>query len=165
MKKLILSFYIFISLCTLGQAQTIPTPAVQKLRLLIESAKTGFKDNTGDLIREDKTKKINFYKTKKETAGAQTFIYKSTTGDPAPVYVITYNLKGMEPTMMTMVMTIVDQYIDELNVMIQSGNYTGRDYKDEQGMDITEMKDKKGNHILDYGSDKETQNIYIFGLK
>lgn len=67
--------------------------------------------------------------------------------------------------MMTMVMTIVDQFIDELNVMIQSGNYTGRDYKDAQSMDITEKKDKKGNRILEYGSDKETQNVYIFILK
>ena len=165
MKKLILFLSIFISLGNVSYAQTTPSPAVQKLRELIESAKTGFRDDTGDLIRQDKTKKINYYKTTKATAAAQTFIYKSTTDDPAPVYVITYNLKDMETTMMTMVMTIVDQYIDELNIMVQSGNYVGRDYKDAQGMDITEVKDKKGNHILDYGSDKETQNIYIFGLK
>ena len=166
MKKMIFFLFIgFISLHGNIYAQAKPSPAILELRALVQSAKTGFKDDTGELLKEDKENKINYYKTKKETTAAQTFIFKTMGTDAAPVYVITYHVKGMDAMMMGLVFKIVDQYIDELNLMVQSGDYTGRDYTDDQGMAITEMKDKKGNHILDYGSDKETQNIYIFGLK
>ena len=166
MKKTIsVLFTIFILLQTNIYAQDAPSPAVAQIRQLIKSAKTDFKDDMGTLIQEDKDTKISYYETKKPTAGAQTFIYSSSNPDVTPMYVINYDVKAMDTSMLGLLMVIVNQYIDELNVMVKSGNYTGKDYKDANGMGVTDIKDKGGNYILRYQSNSEKQNIYIYGTK
>jgi hypothetical protein len=166
MKKTIsILFTIFVLIQTTIFAQTAPSLAVMQIRHLIESAKTDFKDDQGALIQEDKDTKISYYETKKPTAGAQTFIYTSSNPDVTPMYVINYDVKAMDTNMLGLMTVIVNQYIDELNVMVKSGNYTGKDYKDANGMGVTDIKDKDGNYILRYQSNSEKQNIYIYGTK
>ncbi len=164
MKKIIsLLFTFFILQQASIYAQNVPSPAVKQIRYLIESAKNDFKDDIGELIQEDKESKITYYKTKQETAGAQTFIYKSTNPDVTPMYVINYDVEAMETNMLGVFMSLVLQYVDELNVMGKSGNYTARDYTDDKGMGVTDIKDKNGKYILRYSSSKTKHNIYIYG--
>ena len=61
------------------------------------------------------------------------------------------------------VLLLVNQYIDELNRMVKTGNYTGVDRQDSKGKDLTEIKDKDGNLVLRYASDKTSQIIYLYG--
>ncbi len=166
MKKSTLFLIIFLGLSlqrTILYAQTDPSPAVKQLRSLIESAKTDFKGEMGELITEDKESKINYYKTLKKTAGAQTFIFKSNNAGATTMYVINYDTEAMDTQMLGLVLVIVGQYINELNVMVKSGLYTGRDYTDEKGMVVTDIKDLNGKYILRYQSNKTKQNIYIYG--
>lgn len=162
MKKLV--FFLLSTMLLQGaiQAQTA-APVIKDLKMLIQSAQDNFKDQLGEKVETDTVNKMIFYKTKMETAAAQTFILHLESNEKN-IYVIKYNMKTLDVNLLKMLSIIVNLYVDELNNMVKSGNYTGRDYTDTDGMSITEINDNAGNHILDYSSNSETQNIYVFGL-
>lgn len=164
-KTIFLAFIIFLLVQKNIYAQNAPSPAVAQLRMLLESAKTDFKADTADLIQADKESKTNYYNTKKETEGAQTFILKSTDASATSMYVIDYDVEAMETSMLVKFMPLVAKYVDELNLMVKSGNYTGRDYTDDKGRGVTDIKDKNGKYILRYASNKEHHYIYIYGIQ
>ena len=136
---------------------------ISDLHILLSSAKTNFIDDMGEKYNENAASKTEYYNTKYATSGAKSLISKKLTDNTYTyIYAILYDTKGADAALK--MMPVTDAYIDELNVMVQSGNYTGRDYKDEDGFDVTEINDKAGKHILDYFSNKEHQNIYIYGV-
>lgn len=158
MKKIIVLLLIFIIGLRIAHAQT-PAPVIAELRTLLQSAKTNFQGEMGAQIGADSASKMVFYETNKKTTGAETFISKQSSGQN--LYIITYNVKGENAVKL---MPIVDSYVNELNDMIKSGNYKGRDYKDKNGKDVTDMTDNAGNLVLRYASNTETQNLYIYGF-
>ena len=161
MKKIIVILLITLTIIKI-KAQTTDH-LISDLRVLISSAKTNFADDMGEKLSENTASKTVFYNTKYATSGAKSLISKKLTGNTYTyIYAILYDLKDADAV--SRMIPVTDAYIDELNVMVQSGNYAGRDYKDEDGYDVTEINDKAGNHILDYFSNKEHQNIYIYGL-
>jgi hypothetical protein len=164
MKKTIsLLFTIFVLMQTNIYAQDAPSPAVAQIRQLIKSAKTDFKDDLGTLIQEDKENKVSYYETKNKTEGANTFIQKSANGSSTTMYIIDYDVEAMPTDMLVKFMPIVVKYVDELNVMAKSGNYTARDYTDDKGRGVTDIKDKDGKYVLRYASTKEHHYLYIYG--
>ncbi len=138
------------------------SPVIKELRALVESGKTNFKSEVGAFIKTDEASKISLYKTKKETTSATTLLMQST--DKQRVYLIKYDLKAMSPEMVGLMSVIVDQYINELNAMVKTGLYTGKDGTDSDGLDVTQMYDLAGNHVLDYKSTKDMQSIMLYGL-
>ena len=78
------------------------------------------------------------------------------------VYIIRYNVKDLD-AMYLKLMIMAQKYMDEFNVIAKSGMYLGRDYKNESGADVTEIKDKDGNNIVDYQSTKDQQMLIVFG--
>jgi hypothetical protein len=65
--------------------------------------------------------------------------------------------------MMLKMFTIISgQYITELNEMVVSGNYTGKDYT-ENGESTTEIKDLQGNTVAQYISNSTEHLVVVFG--
>ncbi len=163
MKTRIFLVTILLALC--GAVRTNAqeaSPVIKELRALVESGKTNFKNEIGPFIKTDEASKISLYKTKKETTAATTLIMQSQ--DKQCVYMIRYDMKDMNADMVGLMAVIVDQYINELNAMVKTGNYTGKDATDSDGLDVTQLYDLAGNHVLDYKSTKEIQSIYLYGL-
>lgn len=163
MKKLSMLFATFLLLCisAAANAQEV-SPLIKELRALVESGKTNFKNEVGAFIKTDQVLKTSIYKTKKETAAATTLLMQSQ--DKQRVYMIRYDVANMNADMVGLMAGIVDQYINELNAMVKTGAYTGKDGTDADGLDVTQVYDMAGNHVLDYKSTKEMQSIYLYGL-
>lgn len=165
MKKLTLLFLVFVLCVYTAHAQS---PIIQEFRELIKSGQTNFTGEMGEKTQENPENKIVFYKTKRQRdiAVIQSFIIHQTT-ENSNIYVIKYSLKDAEPKMLKLLTMLVQQYVEELNLMVKSGGYTGRNYKRDNGTEVfnvTEINDKAGNHILDFESNEDTKNIFLFGL-
>lgn len=159
MKKIFVSI-AFVTIFLSAHAQT-PEQAISNLHLLLQSAKVNFMDNLGQKLNEDASNGLVWYKTKYATLGASSRIIHQSV-DNKNIYFIKYNTKN-DDVYLKLMPTIL-AFIEEMHTMEESGNYVRRDYKDNQGMDVTEIKDKDGNHIINYFSNKESQNFYIFGM-
>ncbi len=158
MKKILVLLISILTFQFCVQAQT-EAAVITQLHTLLQSAKSNFHDDMGKKIDEDASTKTIYYETLKPSEAAETFIVHQATGQN--MYVIMYDGKGDK---IAKIIPIVDQYIDELNNMVKSGNYSGEDYKDKNGKDVTDVKDKAGNLVLRYASNTETQTIYLYGF-
>lgn len=157
MKKVLFLLIAIAGIQRFASAQT-ETPVITRLRDLLQSAKTNFVSDLDKKIDEDTTTHAIYYEPKIPVKGAESFFVHYSSG--LNMMVITYDAKGDKAVEM---MPIVDQYMDELNKMVKTGNFTGQDYKGKTGMDVTDLKDKEGNLILRYTSNREIQRIYIYG--
>lgn len=158
MKKLLVLLIPILIFHFHVKAQT-EAVVITQLHALLQSAKNNFQNDIGKKIDEDASTKTIYYETLKSSEAAETFIVHQATGQN--MYVITYDGKGDKIAKM---IPIVNQYIDELNNMVKSGNYSGEDYKDKNGKDVTDVKDKAGNLVLRYASNTATQTIYLYGF-
>ena len=61
-------------------------------------------------------------------------------------------------------MNMVNQYLDELNAMVQSGQYTGKDYTDSNGNGVTELKNLNNDIVVQYVSNDTHHYLYFFGI-
>ncbi|MEO6522088.1 MAG: hypothetical protein ABIN91_10450 [Mucilaginibacter sp.] len=157
MKKFAFIFLPFLLISFYTKAQAV-APVVVQLRELLVSAKTNFAADLGKKIQDDAASN-SYYETKKTSEAAETvIIHKAASGQN--MYMIILSNKADD---VPKVILLVDQYMDELNRMIKTGNYIGEDRKDSNGKDITEVKDKAGNIVLRYASDKASQIIYLYG--
>ncbi len=162
MKKPILVLLIALLAAPLSVMAQQISPVIQELRDLLMSARTNFKADIGAKDNVDSAGNVAIFRTRKETASAETFIMQPLHAETR-TYVIRYNVQEMAPMMIPLMTNIVKQYIGEIRGMVASGNYTSRDYTDDAGMAVTEVKSKGGTHILDYASNAETQSIFVFG--
>ena len=67
--------------------------------------------------------------------------------------------------MLKIMMVIAQKYVDEMNAMVKSGSYTGRDYEKTDGTTVTEIKDLNGVNIVDYQSNKDQHIVLVYGTK
>lgn len=142
-------------LCANAQTEA---PVITRLHALLQSAKTNFINDLDKKIDEDTTAHTIYYEAKIPVKGAESFFVHQPSGQN--MMVITYDAKGDKAAEM---MPIVEQYMDELNKMVKTGNFTGKDYKSNTGLDITDVKDNEGNLVLRYTSSHEFQRIYLYG--
>jgi hypothetical protein len=157
MKKFAFIFLPFLFIGFYTKAQAV-APVIVQLRELLVSAKTNFTADIDKKIQDDASGN-SFYETKKKSEAAETAIVHTAISGQN-MYMIILSNKADD---VAKVILLVDQYMDELNRMIKTGNYTGEDRKDNNGKDITEVKDKAGNIVLRYASDKASQIIYLYG--
>jgi hypothetical protein len=145
MKKAFLLIIAILMLQVYVKAQTA-APEITELRDLLKSAKNNFANDLGKVMETDSANHTIYYETKKPSG--------------QNMYVISYDAKGDK---VAGVMPLVDHYLDELNNMLKTGNYTGKDYKNTQGKDVTDIRDKDGNLVLRYASNLENQSIFLYG--
>lgn len=158
MKKAMLLLNVILMFQFYANAQT-EAPVIIKLHGLLQSAKNNFVNDLDKKIDEDTATHTVYYEAKLPLPDAECFFVHQPSGQN--MMVITYNTKADKATQ---IMPVVDQYMDELNKMVKTGNYTGEDYKSKTGLDVTDVKDKAGNVILRYTSSRELQRIYLYGL-
>ena len=157
MKKIILLIFAISFFIIPAKAQT-ELPVITDLHSLLNSAKSNFKDDIANKIQDDPATGNVFYETKRTISLAQTSIIQMKSGQN--MYMIFYNVTDDNIAKMPL---IVDLYMDELNKMVKTGNYTGEDSKGKSGNDITDIRDKDGNLVLRYSSTTKSQKIFIYG--
>ncbi|BAU52436.1 hypothetical protein [Mucilaginibacter gotjawali] len=152
---------IFIALVSFGlsaQAQT-EAPVITELHQLLQSAKSNFTNEIGKKVEEDTVTQNVYYEAKKPAVAADAFILHVKAGQN--MFILNYDATGDK---LTALIPIVGQYIDELNKMVKTGDYTGNDYNNEKGKAVTDIHDKDGNLVLRYTSDKVSQTVYLYGF-
>lgn len=162
-KQLLFSIALCIATVQVAPAQEIST-AVTELRSIISNAGNGFKTYKGAIIESDSTSGAIYYSSAQKPVSPMAAHYIiENTQTKHNFYMISYDLTTMDNTQLTMMVVLAEQYMLELNNMVNGGGYTGSDYKNEEGADITEIKDKDGQNILDYQSNGTNQVIIIYG--
>jgi hypothetical protein len=156
MKKIILTIAIFLVTFTIS-AQS---PIIKQFREIIKDAPNQFNTIQKELLQDNKEKNYKIYSsTIEDTAISKAMISKSLAD--GAVYVIRFDVQNLDGMMLKMFTIISGQYITELNEMVSSGNYTGKDYN-ENGESTTELKDLQGNTIVQYISNEKEHLVLIF---
>lgn len=165
MKTLSLLFLLTFAIAGNVIAQE-PSAIIKELRGIIADAPIAFDSFLGDADGRDEASGTTFYKTKKEAVAsiALPFImHKESTGHRT--FILRYNLNNLDAMMLKLMVVITQGYVDEMNAMVRSGNYTGRDYENSNGANVSEIKDLQGNHIMDYQSTKDQQMVIVYCTK
>ncbi len=163
MKALFVTLAICLAACHKIQAQT-PAPIITELREIVADAGTGFRSYRGDVIEHDSSSGVIYYKSThipQASTAAHYLIENAKTG--SRFYRIRYDVKAMDGMQLRIMKAMAQKYIEEINAMLNSGAFDGRDYKNEDGADVTELKDKRGENIIDYQSDADQQVIIVYG--
>lgn len=165
MKTLSLLFLLTFAIAGNAVAQE-PAPIIKELRSIISDAPNAFDSFLGDADGRDESSGTTFHKTKnpaEASIGKSFVMHKEATGHRT--FIIRYNLKNLDAMMLKMMAIITQRYVDEMNDMVKSGNYTGRDYESSDGANVTEIKDTEGTRIMDYHSTKDQQMVIVYCTK
>jgi hypothetical protein len=158
MKKIILIITFFLGIITTISAQS---PVIKQFREIIKDAPNQFNTIQKELLQDNKEKNYKIYSsTIDDTAISKSVISKSLAD--GAVYVIRFDVQNLDGMMLKMFTIISGQYITELNEMVASGNYTGKDYN-ENGESTTQLKDLQGNTVVQYISNSSEHLVVIFG--
>ena len=162
MKSFLLSIAIFFAALLPLHAQEA-APIVKELRAILADAGTGFKSYRGEMIETDSATGVVYYKsthTPQASISGHYLIENNKTAHR--FYLIRYDIKAMDAMQLRIMNVMTQKYMEELNAMAGAG-FAGRDYKNAEGADVTEIKDKSGQNILDYQSDGDQQLIIVYG--
>lgn len=163
MKTLLLTLACCISASIATHAQEA-APIITELRAVLADAGTGFESYRGNMIETDSSTGVIYYKSTRTPAAAISahFLIENVKTKHR-FYLIRYDVKAMDAMQVRIMTVMAQKYLGELNAMAKTGTYNGRDYKNEDGADVTELKDKSGQNILDYQSDAGQQMIIVYG--
>lgn len=165
MKKFILLLTLTLTFAIPIFAQE-PAPVIKELRSIIADAGTGFQSFIGDADGRDEASATTFYKLKIEpqiSISQGFFLEKEATKHRT--FILRYNVKDLDIMMLKIMLIIAQKYVDEMNAMVKTGAYTGRDYEKTDGTTVTEIKDLNGANIVDYQSNKDQHIILVYGTK
>lgn len=154
----ILAFGLLLFFIQIANAQS---PIIKEFRNILIDAPNKFESYKVAKISDNKDKNYELYSSKIEELPFSVTRVIAKTNDEPSVYFIKYDVKNLDAMMLKLFINISTQYMTEINDMVKSGNYTGRDVKDN-GDDITEVFDLKGNHVMDYISNADAHFIYVY---
>jgi len=158
MKKAIwvVAFLFFYSGVTLAQS-----PVINEFRQIISQRDTHFKSLQKEILQDQPDKGLKIYSSLiGESAISKSVIAQSTAEGAS--YMIGYNIESMNEMKLRIFSLLVDQYMAELNEMVKSGNYKGRDFQNN-GESITELTDLSGSVVAQYISNPTDHLLIIFG--
>ena len=157
MKNLLLTAFIIFSIGKIS-AQS---PLINDFRKIITERSTGFKSLQQDLLQDNTEKQVKIYSPSiGNSAICKAFITQSAAN--GATFLLVYNVEAMDAMSLKIFNNMAQQYITELNDMVKSGNYKGRDYND--GADsITEVTDLDGKVVAQYVSNSADHMILVFG--
>ncbi len=160
MKKLILSAAVIFLFVINATAQS---PIIVEFRDIVKNIPTNFQSIKKDLIEENKENNYKLFGTKlDDNPICDKFIYEPA-GQPS-VVILSFKVKNMADMMFKIFNTMVPQYLTEMNDMVKSGKYKGRDFQ-KDGKGVTEITDLNNNVVLQYQSDAEEHRLMFYGVK
>lgn len=149
---------ILLFVVTLANAQS---PIIQEFRNILADAPNKFESFKVDKLSENTEKNYQYYSSNIKELPFSTTRIVSKPNNEQSIYLIKYNVKNLDGMMLNIFTNISTQYMTEINDMVKSGKYTGRDLKD--GTDgVTEILDLNGKHIVDYISNADDHYIYVY---
>ncbi|MEO7975601.1 hypothetical protein [Flavobacterium sp.] len=156
MKKLLIAIVLFITTISLAQ-----TPIIKQFREVVKDAPNQFTNFQKDLLSDNPEKHNKLYNSTIDDTAISKNVISKTEGKNA-VYIIRFDVANLQGMMLKMFTLISGQYITEMNEMLKSGAYKGRDYQ-ENGESITELKDLKGNLAVEYISNEKEHSVMVYG--
>jgi hypothetical protein len=108
---------------------------ILQFRQVINDIPNQFDNLKKDLLQDNAEKSSKLYSSKIEDMPISKTLISVTPKD-GHVYLVTFNVERMDAMMLRLFTSISQQYITEVNEMVKSGNYTGRDYE-SNGESIT----------------------------
>ena len=138
------------------------SPIVKDFRKIIADAPSQFNNLQADLFQENGGNK--FYHSTMEKSPIASAYIQVPPNQELPMYIIDYNVSKMSSQMIGMFTLMVNQYLDELNEMVKSGQYQGTDYTTADGRSVTELKNMNNDLVVQYVSDATYHNLYFFAL-
>jgi hypothetical protein len=160
MKKLILSTVVTFLFAVSALAQT---PVIKDFRTIVKDIPNQFDNLKKELLQDNTEKNYKIYSsTIADLPISKTLI--TITQTDGPVYIITFKTETMDAMMLRLFTMIAQQYMKEINEMVATGNYKGRDYK-SNGEDITELTDNNGVKVLEYISSPKEHLLLFYGAK
>jgi hypothetical protein len=160
MKKLILSTVVTFLFAVSALAQT---PVIKDFRAIVKDIPNQFDNLKKELLQDNTEKNYKIYSsTIADLPISKTLI--TITQTDGPVYIITFKTETMDAMMLRLFTMIAQQYMKEINEMVATGNYKGRDYK-SNGEDITELTDNNGVKVLEYISAPKEHLLLFYGAK
>ena len=157
MKNLLLTALIIFSIGKIS-AQS---PIINDFRKIITERTNGFKSLQQDLLQDNTEKKVKIYNPSVgQSSICKAFITQSETH--GATFILVYNVESMDAMKLQIFNNMAQQYITELNDMVKSGNYKGRDYNDGEDS-ITEVTDLDGKVVAQYVSNTLDHMILVFG--
>ncbi len=160
MKKLILSTVATLIITASALAQT---PIIKDFRTIVKDIPNQFANLKKDLLQDNTEKNFKLYSsTIADLPISKTLI--TVTQTDGPVYIITFKTETMDTMMLRLFTNIAQQYMKEINDMVATGNYKGRDYQ-ANGEGITELTDNNGIKVLEYISSPKEHLLLFYGAK
>ncbi len=157
MKKLLL---IAIFFCAIGQVSA-QSPLINEFRTIVAERATGFKNLQKELLQENVEKQVKIYNSSIGQSSICRALITNSQQEGA-TFLLIYNVETMDGMMIKLFTNMAQQYVTELNDMVKSGQYKGRDYND--GADsITEVTDLDGKVVAQYVSNSADHMILVFG--
>jgi len=137
------------------------SPIITDFRQIVTERATGFKNIQQELLMDNTEKGVKIYQS---SVGGSSICkslvtHSATDGD---VLLMIFNIESMDAMTMKIFMNIAQQYVTELNDMVKTGNYKGRDYK-EGDDSITEITDIDGKVVVQYISNPTDHMLMFFG--
>lgn len=158
MKKL-----FFITVLLLSTVRIMAqSDVILQFRQVVKEIPNQFDNLKKDLLQDNTEKNYKLYSSKIEDMPISKTLISVSPKD-GHIYLITFNIEQMDSMMLRIFTSISKQYINELNEMVKSGNYKGRDYN-SNGEDITELTNTKGELVLQYISSSKEHVLIFYGV-
>ena len=155
-KTYFIATLLFLSAVTFAQSD-----AILNFRQVVNDIPNQFDNLKKDLLQDNTEKNFKLYSSKIEDMPiGKTLI--SVSQKEGPIYLTTFNVEKMDSMMLRIFTTISQQYITEINEMVKSGNYKGRDYN-SNGESITELTNNKDELIFQYISSSKEHVLIFYG--
>jgi hypothetical protein len=148
MKKAILIFISVLLIGTITKAQS-KEQYLNNFKSLLKEAESDFQNVLGKELEVDSARKSTYYACTKGLSSSFEAICINK-GDNTTYFTCEYDYS--KTTELIKANEILPGIIDNINSMIKSGKYKGRDYKNARGEDVTEVKDLEGNYIVEIES-------------
>ena len=157
MKKLFFIAFYLLSIATMF-AQS---DAILQFRQVVNDIPNQFDNLKKDLLQDNTEKNYKLYSSKIDDMPISKTLISVSQKD-GHVYIVTFNVENMDTMMLRIFTMISQQYINEINEMVKTGNYVGKDYN-SNGEDITELTDKNGNLAFQYISSPKEHLLIFYG--
>jgi hypothetical protein len=154
MRKILLLIIVFNSILFQGKSQSADQVKSNFKTLLIEAG-TDFKNIQGVFLATDAANKTTYYASSKSLGSTFEAICVNSN-DNTTYY--SSKFEYSKTSELIKANEILPGILDEVNAMVKSGKYTGRDYDKNDIISITEVKDLEGNYILEIESKTDKVN-------
>lgn len=137
------------------------SPVIQELRKVMTARDTQFKSLKKEMVSESAKDGVKLFSSIIADSPISKAVILETNTEGA-IYLINFDITAMDDLKLQMFMTIVQQYMDEINAMVKSGNFSGREFVDD-GSNVTELTDADGKVAAQYISNASTHMVMVFG--